>query len=93
MIDLRSIEINYYFVVDDMAIKYRIRNIKNLNNWSIKKDNEYVKKARKNIANELDVDISDVHRIDYVAYMEFVDTGDYAPTLNDDEFYITRGEI
>ena len=93
MIDLRSIEINYYFVIDDMAIKYRFRNISKLNNWSIKKDNEYAEKARKNIANELDVDVSDVHRIDYVAYMEFLYTGDYAPTLNDDEFYITRSEI
>lgn len=72
MQDLRSIDVNFYFVIDDeQIVKAGYKKLSNADNWSIEHDNKVAEKLRKELAELHKLDISKIVRISAKEYEEF----------------------
>lgn len=72
MEDLRSIDVNFYFLIDGkQAVKVVFKNIKEVENLTIEKDNIYADRQKKELAKIHKVDISKIVRISAKEYEKF----------------------
>ncbi|EJU21602.1 hypothetical protein HMPREF1143_0195 [Peptoanaerobacter stomatis] len=72
MEDLRSIDVNFYFLINGkQAVKVGFKNIKEIENLTIEKDNIYANEERKKLAKTHNVDISKIVRISEKEYEKF----------------------
>lgn len=69
MEDLRCIDVNYFFLIDDeQTVKVGYKKLSNVDNWTIEHDNKIAEKLRKELAELHKLDISKIIRISAKEY-------------------------